>query len=381
MNYTIGQIANLTGCTAKAIRLYEKKGLFHVEHDMNNGYRYFNEDTLLQIQRIQMLKYLGFSLNDIKEYLTHFDEISVRDSFREQKKMLERRRFQLNSAIACVERAANECDSNMFSIDKFFHTMKSIYENQKADDCVFKLSRLVNEPQGWSEWIFDQADIKAGSQVMDCGAGWGNLWRFNSDRIPERVQIDCIDQHNNHCDTFEQYVQSNGWENFDFVWGNCEIMEMKKEYDVIFFNHVIQFMKEPERMFEKLARWLTPSGKLICTWGGGLLFTQISELIRNGGVDAPLFEAKYNKFQRSICDREAMLNRVFSDVERREYRITITFEHVEDLLDYLASPSYLGKENIENHNQLRKYIEQRWEREGGLSIQRDTYLYKCQKGE
>lgn len=76
-----------------------------------------------------------------------------------------------------------------------------------------------------------------------------------------------------------------------------------------------------------------------------------------------------------------MLNRVFSDVERREYRITITFEHVEDLLDYLASPSYLGKENIENHNQLRKYIEQRWEREGGLSIQRDTYLYKCQKGE
>ena len=60
-----GELATITNVSTKAIRIYEAKGLLASYRDETNNYRYFDEDAIVRMQKIEVLKYLGFSLEDI----------------------------------------------------------------------------------------------------------------------------------------------------------------------------------------------------------------------------------------------------------------------------------------------------------------------------
>lgn len=66
---TIGQFADRTGFTPKALRLYEKMGLIVSHARGDNDYRYYDESQLPAAARIKELKDLGFSLVEIKNLL------------------------------------------------------------------------------------------------------------------------------------------------------------------------------------------------------------------------------------------------------------------------------------------------------------------------
>lgn len=61
--YTIGEIAKLSGVSAKTLRFYDEKGLLKPVGYSEAGYRYYNENSFVVLQRILMLKYLGMPLN------------------------------------------------------------------------------------------------------------------------------------------------------------------------------------------------------------------------------------------------------------------------------------------------------------------------------
>ena len=62
----INDVEKLTGLTAKSIRLYEAKGLIAVKHDPENGYRIYSEEDVSRLKRIKLLRYLDFSMEDIR---------------------------------------------------------------------------------------------------------------------------------------------------------------------------------------------------------------------------------------------------------------------------------------------------------------------------
>ena len=62
----INDVEKLTGLTAKSIRYYESKGLITVQHNEENGYRIYTEDDVLHLKRIKLLRYLDFSIEEIR---------------------------------------------------------------------------------------------------------------------------------------------------------------------------------------------------------------------------------------------------------------------------------------------------------------------------
>ncbi len=66
---TIGDAAALTRLTAKAIRLYESKGLLPVAERTDAGYRLFDNDDLAVLRFIRSAKALGLPLQEIKNIL------------------------------------------------------------------------------------------------------------------------------------------------------------------------------------------------------------------------------------------------------------------------------------------------------------------------
>ncbi len=65
----IGQISKRVGVSIDAIRFYERNGLLAAPPRSEGGFRLYSSSDLSTLQFIRSLQALGFSLNEIREFL------------------------------------------------------------------------------------------------------------------------------------------------------------------------------------------------------------------------------------------------------------------------------------------------------------------------
>lgn len=377
--YTVGELSGITKVSPKAIRLYEEKGLLMSERDKSNNYRRFDEKAVVDLQRIQLLRYLGFRLDTIKEILAHYAEMNLSESFMAQKRLLQKKAAELDRMIDCMSRAVRESKSEHFQMNNLFDSLHTIITSRMADERLYRMMGHSNEPEGWSRWVFELADLPDNGKILDAGCGWGNIWRYNADRYPEGMQVTLVDYHNSHADELAGYVAEKP--QFEFRWGDFNSMEFEDKYDCIFFNHVIFYMKEPIRTYRKLRDCLSESGKLIATWGGSALLEQVAAILLtyNPGYEKAV-RKELSRKKNKLKMRKEQLQEVFKEVKLFVYPLTLTFDTALELIDYIEPfAERLGVSIAEEAGDFEAYINERYG-EAGFQISRDTFLYQC-KGE
>ena len=184
--YSIGQLAKLAGISAKTLRVYEKKGLLVPERNEDNGYRMYGEEAVRTLEKIQLMKWLDFSLDQIAEFLQLYENVSREKMLLEQKRLLEKKRAQLNTVIAHVERAVQECRLGEQDSNAFLKSLGSIVRNQRADELAGRLSRHSNEPWGWSRFIVDTVGLKSDRERAEAGRPEGLGPSLRLAQEPER---------------------------------------------------------------------------------------------------------------------------------------------------------------------------------------------------
>lgn len=384
--YTIGELAELAGVSTKTLRVYERKGLLLPERNADNQYRIYTDEAVRKLEQIQLMKYLGFSLEQIELFLSRNETSGREEMLLAQKHLLEKKREQLNSVIACVDRAITECREGRADSDVFLPALGSIVKNQRSDELVGRLRMHSDEPRGWSEFIFEQAKLKDGMRVLDAGAGYGNLWRYNLHRIPKDLHITCVDKHNTHADGFSEFVQEKesteelGKGQISFVWEDLELRKNSEKYHCIFFNHVASFIRDRVSLYEKFRDSLYEKGTFVCTWGG-LLINENAAVVLNDFLDdaAPL-KVRRKKHETTIRQYEKELRVVFGMVERQEYVTTLRFATAEEYMDYLLQICKPVEAELEQRRpEFLDYLRERKEPGGGYTFVRDTYLYLCKR--
>jgi DNA-binding transcriptional MerR regulator len=68
----IGELATATGATARALRHYEQTGLISSER-ASNGYRLYDERTVVRVRNIRHLLAAGLTLDDVRVFLPCLD--------------------------------------------------------------------------------------------------------------------------------------------------------------------------------------------------------------------------------------------------------------------------------------------------------------------
>ena len=68
--YPIKTIAEKTGKTTRALRYYEQLGILVPDGRTSAGYRMYSDRAIVQIQWIDKLNQIGFSLTEIKSFLS-----------------------------------------------------------------------------------------------------------------------------------------------------------------------------------------------------------------------------------------------------------------------------------------------------------------------
>lgn len=65
-HYTTSQFAQKAAVTARTLRFYDKVGLLSPSEYTEAGHRLYSDKDLWSLQQILALKFLGFSLEEIK---------------------------------------------------------------------------------------------------------------------------------------------------------------------------------------------------------------------------------------------------------------------------------------------------------------------------
>lgn len=102
MEWSIQELARLAGTTSRTLRHYGERGLLTPSRVGANGYRYYDRDALLRLQRILLLRDLGLGLAEIGRVLAHdVDQAEALDTHLE---LLRQQQARLARQVAAVER-------------------------------------------------------------------------------------------------------------------------------------------------------------------------------------------------------------------------------------------------------------------------------------
>ncbi len=102
--YTTSQFAQKASVTARALRFYDKVGLLSPSKHTEAGHRLYSDRDLWSLQQILALKFLGFSLEEIKVCLQKNPE-HLQEALVMQKAMLREKRSQLDAVLRVIEKA------------------------------------------------------------------------------------------------------------------------------------------------------------------------------------------------------------------------------------------------------------------------------------
>ena len=100
------QFAKLSKVTVRTLHHYDRINLLKPKHYDRNGFRLYGEAEFARLQQITTLKFIGFSLGQIKDILLG-REFHLAETLVLQRKILEAQRDRLNLALEAIGRAEN----------------------------------------------------------------------------------------------------------------------------------------------------------------------------------------------------------------------------------------------------------------------------------
>ena len=154
--------ARLAGTTSRTLRHYDDVGLVPPSRIGSNGYRYYDADALVRLQRVLLLRELGLGIPAIAEVLEgHQDDVHAlvthRDLLRQEQKRLARQLASVEATISTLEGGEQPMAENMF--DGFDHTQyKEEVEERWGKDAYAKSdswwrSMSADEKKAWQQRV------------------------------------------------------------------------------------------------------------------------------------------------------------------------------------------------------------------------------------
>lgn len=123
--WSIQEIARAAGTTSRTLRHYGELGLLEPSRVGRNGYRYYDQESLVRLQRILLLRELGLGLPAIAEVLA--GERDSRQALRTHLEWLERERQRIERQLESVRSTLHKLEGGerimaSEAFDGFDHT-------------------------------------------------------------------------------------------------------------------------------------------------------------------------------------------------------------------------------------------------------------------
>jgi MerR family transcriptional regulator, thiopeptide resistance regulator len=130
--YQITEFSRKAIVSVRTLRYYDKLGLLVPSQYNESGYKLYSDQDLIKLQYILSLKFLGFSLNEIKDYLK-IDPQQFQQKLSEQKSMMEEQKAQIEKIIAAIENVEKALGKDQIYYDSIIEAIQVMQVNLKPD--------------------------------------------------------------------------------------------------------------------------------------------------------------------------------------------------------------------------------------------------------
>ena len=167
--YTTGQFAQKAAVTVRTLRFYDKVGLLSPSGYTEAGHRLYSDGDLWSLQQVLALKFLGFSLEEIKVCL-QTDPKRLQETLATQKAMMREKRCQLDAVIQAIEKAETLLRSNQGDWESLVNVIQVMQMEQNKE---WVNTYLTPEQQQKMAELSSKSYSPAAAQKL---AEWGKNW-------------------------------------------------------------------------------------------------------------------------------------------------------------------------------------------------------------
>ena len=394
--YSSGQFAKMAQVSLRTIRYYDKQNILKPSFVNENGARFYTDTDLAKLQQILLLKYLGFSLDDIREMTIGDGNLHMlKSSLSLQKKLIQDRIEQMqlvekaiNSTISEIN-SGNELDwsqmLDLIHLTNMEKSLKSQYQNANNISARIRLHRdySTNE-QGWFPWVYEKVEEtlhiststnNLDNNILEVGCGNGALWRENIEKIPANISITLSDISEGMIREVRRSIGRKD-KRFSYKTFDCHKIPFENDsFDCVIANHVLFYCEKIDQVCKEIKRVLKPNGIFICSTYGTKHMKEITELVQ--GFDERIVLASENLYDRfGLENGKEILSKHFSDVTLENYEDEIVIRQAEPIIEYILSCH--GNQNqylLNRYHDFKGYVEKKLYKD--MHITKDAGMFVC----
>ena len=385
--YTSGEFARMAHVSIRTIRFYDKQNLLKPSEVSPSGTRYYSDTDLARLQQILLFKFLGFSLEDIRDMtIKDIDSKVLLRSLKLQLKLVRDRIDQLHLAEEAIKDTAyalaSEQDINWSQMLKLIHltntekSLKSQYQNSTNIAARINLHQLYSKnEQGWFPWICGQCKIQPGQHILELGCGSGALWAENLPQLPADLTVILSDISEGMLRDARRAIGPAD-SRFTYQAFDCHhIPYPDHSFDIVIANHLLFYCKDISQVAAEISRVLKPSGIFLCSTYSANHMKEISQLVKS-------YDNRISLSADSLDERFGLENGAqllqphFAECQKIVYPDELLVTQAEPLIEYILSCH--GNQNqyiLDNHKDFRTFVEQKTKR--GFRITKEAGIFVC----
>ena len=171
--FTAGELAKKLGISARTVRFYDEKGILCPVDHSKSGYRIYDENSVEKLQKILMLRFLDFSLEQIGDMIEG-GNLDVRQSLRDQEKLLVQRIEHLERVLTAVQQTQTVDDNSLWEklrqIIEITQEREFVIEQYRDEGNLTKrinIHEYSTAKVGFYPWMLEKLHLECGMRILE----------------------------------------------------------------------------------------------------------------------------------------------------------------------------------------------------------------------
>ena len=386
--YTSGEFAEKAHVSIRTIRYYDQKNLLKPAARTKSGARRYTDQDFAKLQQILLLKYLGFSLNEIREMtIGAGDTQFLLGSLQIQKRLAEERLEEMKNVITAIDSTSQALKSNrqvdwsqmlkLIHLTAMDQSLSMQYKNATNISARIRLHRdySVNQ-EGWFPWLFSNLHLKPGMKILELGAGNGALWSQNIAKVSKNVTIVLSDISEGILADARKTIGDHPQFQYS-VFNAQKIPFADNTFDLVIANHMLFYCDDIPKALQEVQRVLKPGATFTCSTYSQKHMHEITDLVQNYNANIVLSSTKlYKRF--GLDNGRQILKPYFKDISCHKYQDAIELSDSMPIISYILSCH--GNQNsilLDHYQDFKQYVEKQVK--DGFHITKDAGFFSCKK--
>lgn len=386
--YTSGEFAEKAHVSIRTIRYYDQKNLLKPAARTKSGARRYTDQDFAKLQQILLLKYLGFSLNEIREMtIGAGDTQFLLGSLQIQKRLAEERLEEMKNVITAIDSTSQALKSNrqvdwsqmlkLIHLTAMDQSLSMQYKNATNISARIRLHRdySVNQ-EGWFPWFFSNLHLKPGMKILELGAGNGALWSQNIAKVSNNVTIVLSDISEGILADARKTIGDHPQFQYS-VFNAQKIPFADNTFDLVIANHMLFYCDDIPKALQEVQRVLKPGATFTCSTYSQKHMHEITDLVQNYNANIVLSSTKlYKRF--GLDNGRQILKPYFKDISCHKYQDAIELSDSMPIISYILSCH--GNQNsilLDHYQDFKQYVEKQVK--DGFHITKDAGFFSCKK--